>query len=454
MAAYNIGTGQTYATFAALVAGETLAAGDIVDGGGGIFRETWTVPQSGTGGNVIALQNALVYGSVQDTDSVWANTTGTEYTTTYTTEPKAVVLVSDNAQIKLSKGTAGALVSNQFDWGSNVLTINIGADPNGEIFEIGQRDNCVNVTSEDYITLNGIIGNYGNTQGLETSGADNIAAQGCEFSYNGGDGVHVTTSTAVDMDNVRADYNGYVYQDTGSGPGDGISYHANCTGNIRDCQAHYNYKAGIDNIGAGMAVPILRNTVSYSPSCIRLTGALQDQAQFVLFNKVTMDTDDSDKAMYGIDINLATTVDITVAHNTIIGTGSKSSSAIVYAVNRSRGDLTCKNNIIENAKHGVVLSNTGTESYDGDYNCFYDCNTNVSSGSAGGNAVTSDPLLFASGKLKIDSPCSDTGVVIAGINNGSELDIWGNVTDGTPNIGAYQGEGAGKFARVIGGVRL
>ena len=35
----------------------------------------------------------------------------------------------------------------------------------------------------------------------------------------------------------------------------------------------------------------------------------------------------------------------------------------------------------------------------------------------------------------------NTGLVVAGVNDGGELDIWGNVTDGTPNIGAYQGKG-------------
>jgi hypothetical protein len=68
-ATYNIGPGQTYTTFAALVAGETLAAGDIVDGGGNTFTEVWTIPTSGSIGNPITFRNATVweiFGNSQD----------------------------------------------------------------------------------------------------------------------------------------------------------------------------------------------------------------------------------------------------------------------------------------------------------------------------------------------------------------------------------------------------
>lgn len=61
-ATYNIGPGQTYETFTALVATENLAAGDIVDGGGNTFAETWTVDGSGTSGNPIILRNAIIDG--------------------------------------------------------------------------------------------------------------------------------------------------------------------------------------------------------------------------------------------------------------------------------------------------------------------------------------------------------------------------------------------------------
>lgn len=61
---YTIGPGQTYTTFTALVATETLAADDIVDGGGNTFTENWTVDGSGTDGHPIILRNAIVEGNV------------------------------------------------------------------------------------------------------------------------------------------------------------------------------------------------------------------------------------------------------------------------------------------------------------------------------------------------------------------------------------------------------
>jgi len=63
-ATYNIGPGQTYGTFTALVAAINLAPDDIVDGGGNTFSETWTVNGSGTSGHVITLSNAIISGGI------------------------------------------------------------------------------------------------------------------------------------------------------------------------------------------------------------------------------------------------------------------------------------------------------------------------------------------------------------------------------------------------------
>lgn len=62
-ATYTIGPGQTYTTFTLLVATETLAADDIVDGGGNTFTETWTPDGSGTEGHPIIIRNATITGS-------------------------------------------------------------------------------------------------------------------------------------------------------------------------------------------------------------------------------------------------------------------------------------------------------------------------------------------------------------------------------------------------------
>ncbi len=62
-ATYNIGPGQTYETFTLLVATETLAGDDIVNGtlaGSTPFAEDWVVDGSGTSGHPITLQNAII----------------------------------------------------------------------------------------------------------------------------------------------------------------------------------------------------------------------------------------------------------------------------------------------------------------------------------------------------------------------------------------------------------
>jgi len=60
MTIYNIGPGQTYETFTALVAAQTLTAGDIVDGGGDTFSEMWVPDGSGSDGNRLVLRNATI----------------------------------------------------------------------------------------------------------------------------------------------------------------------------------------------------------------------------------------------------------------------------------------------------------------------------------------------------------------------------------------------------------
>ena len=61
-ATYNIGPGQTYTTFTALVAAKTLQPDDIVDGGGNTFNENWIINGSGTSGHPIIIQNATIDG--------------------------------------------------------------------------------------------------------------------------------------------------------------------------------------------------------------------------------------------------------------------------------------------------------------------------------------------------------------------------------------------------------
>lgn len=78
-ATYNIGPGQTYETFTALVAAQNLAADDIVDGGGNTFTETWTLDGGGTDGHVVTLRNATIDG--QSTRAYGIDTNGKHYIT-------------------------------------------------------------------------------------------------------------------------------------------------------------------------------------------------------------------------------------------------------------------------------------------------------------------------------------------------------------------------------------
>jgi len=60
MTTYTIGSGETYPTFADLIASVTLGPGDIVQGKDETFSEDWTPNGSGAGGNILTLQQATL----------------------------------------------------------------------------------------------------------------------------------------------------------------------------------------------------------------------------------------------------------------------------------------------------------------------------------------------------------------------------------------------------------
>lgn len=89
--------------------------------------------------------------------------------------------------------------------------------------------------------------------------------------------------------------------------------------------------------------------------------------------------------------------------------------------------VTAYNNAFENSKYGMLYV-SGTVTYtDLDYSCFYNSATAnyqlIAAGDQGTHDVTADPLFTNAAThdftLQAASPCRNTGVVVAGINDGT-----------------------------------
>jgi hypothetical protein len=82
----------------------------------------------------------VVDGGYRVQTSSWTNTTGSEWSTTgVTTAPGNVFWYASGARVgsELQSGTAGALASGAYAYSGGTLTVNIGGDPRGLLFVVG-----------------------------------------------------------------------------------------------------------------------------------------------------------------------------------------------------------------------------------------------------------------------------------------------------------------------------
>lgn len=135
---------------------------------------------------------------------------------------------------------------------------------------------------------------------------------------------------------------------------------------------------------------------------------------------------------------LGSVSNVQIKNNLISGATSLGTSALLYTYNVDQGfDLL---DVDYNSYYTYNNSDTvwHTDSTDFTLSEFAGYKT---ASSQDANSLNSNPDITSIGKLETGSLALNTGVVISGINNGSEQDIWGNATDSTPNIGVYQGTG-------------
>lgn len=214
-ATYNIGPGQTYETFTALVASETLAGDDIVDGGDNTFREQWTVPQSGTSGHVITLQNAVIKALDVITDEWTASGTNGEYYVPATTQTD--LIFKDGVFLdRVSTHGIGTLAAEEAIWdsgdGGRIYYKPTSGAPSGT-FEKGLRNFCIDINNQDYITLSGITvvgenGAYGGITDVDeraairVKDAANISMSNVTGSYCRYSAITLVDSATITMDGL------------------------------------------------------------------------------------------------------------------------------------------------------------------------------------------------------------------------------------------------------------
>jgi hypothetical protein len=137
---------------------------------GKIWREKLSVHESGLSGQPITFAS---YG------------TGTD-----------PVIFSNGIQLKPNNGNYSTLGSNEWDWHSNYLYVNVGGiDPDDVTLEAGQRDWCIFVAGgdgKDYIVIDGLTLLYGNKWGIYAGNdADYLIVRNCLIKQQSREGVLV-----------------------------------------------------------------------------------------------------------------------------------------------------------------------------------------------------------------------------------------------------------------------
>jgi len=206
------------------------------------WREQMSFPSSGISGSPITIGDygsgvkPTIYGSSL-LDGSWTLVGGTIYKISLATEAKTVLNGTSN--LILSDGNYATLGSNQWDWYSNELYVNIGSDPTGGNIEAGQRSYGILLIGKNYITIENVIIRNVNQSGTYLyNGCNNIIVNNVEGYSNGNEAFKQADTTSVTYNNIIGNYN----------LDDGFSLHDSATATINTGTFNNNI-AGIQNIG-------------------------------------------------------------------------------------------------------------------------------------------------------------------------------------------------------------
>lgn len=277
-ATHYVGSGQTYATFAAFHAAITPSAGDIIDGGGGVFNEPIVINADGTAGSPIIYRNFTNKGT--KTLGAWTGPDGNgEYSIAVPTDilgtTTADILIKDGVITNNAADNANGTLTAGY-WTENTTTHMLYYKPDDgmtHVFEVG-AGNLFDVAGNDYIALVDVT-LYGGSNGVKSTTTDTdkvigLLVQRSTLSNFYGHGVQVYSSDLMTVDNSR-----FEYCEKGGVKAGGLSYNVTTISEHATVRNSVFYRNGYANVAyaaekhvvdimPGSSNPLLENNLLIS----------------------------------------------------------------------------------------------------------------------------------------------------------------------------------------------
>jgi hypothetical protein len=243
---------------------------------GDVWREQLTVPSSGSAGRPI---NFGAYGSGPDPIITGADIVngltqigGMVYQKKgLTIEPRQVFY--NHIRLKLNAGVTTEVGSNEWDWVSDTLYINVGENPARGMVEISRRAQAI-WNARNYITFSElhITKSDSTTFGNIVSSGNNVTIENCEISYAAhhgiayiGSGDNLLTSSNIHHNGTQSTSSAvFGYQDAGTlGHENYISHN----------DIHHNHAFGIQLLSNYYIIE--HNTVYNNGNKTDMTGGIE-----------------------------------------------------------------------------------------------------------------------------------------------------------------------------------
>lgn len=273
----------------------------------------------------------------------------------------------------------------------------------------------------DYIELEDVTLYDSTKHGLYMAGpADNLSLLRVTAHGNGWDGMNVRPGVDVILDSCVA------YENSQDGFDSGGSAGNTGTATYRNCTAY-------DNTSGGFSAKSNDAATSNYITCLTYGNyegiEVGNSAIANVYGCTIIDNDH-----WGYYNDTATSYDF--INNIVDENGFSAAGGIQVSFKDTGSTVTSNYNVItENPTYTTIYDRSvpavrTLAEWQTDYSGAYDQ-----------DSIGSDPTLNSEGQLLSGSPALNTGDVIPRVNDGGQIDLWDNVTDATPNRGAYQGEG-------------
>jgi len=254
-------TGSAWQTIAK-VNSSSFSSGDFVlFKSGCTWREQLIVPSSGRASSPITFG---AYGSGTapiisgaDLPTSWTQS-GIYHYASVSAQPNQVF--SDGSRLT-QVSAANQLATGDWWWNGATSAVFVYDNPTGHTIEASQRSYGIFLNGKSYVTVNGLVGDKAQTDGLYNNGAvSGITVTNSTFQHNYEFGARLEQNVAAVVSQVTAFDNG----------SDGISFQAtpsllidHCTSHDNSAQTADNHTAGIKGVSTGATNVTIQYSTSY-----------------------------------------------------------------------------------------------------------------------------------------------------------------------------------------------